>query len=65
MEPAKKAWWSKTNLLGSLQIAVGFAGLLAGSTLIQQYPKAVAALTVASGILTIVLRSVTSVPIEW
>jgi len=64
-EPAKSAWWSKTNLLGSLQIAVGVIGVLGGSSLIQAYPRAVAGLAVVSGVVTLVLRSVTSLPIEW
>lgn len=64
-QKTKKAWYSKTNLLGALQIAAGMIGVLAGSDLIQQYPRAVAAVAVVSGAVTIVLRTITSVPVEW
>ena len=61
----KSAWYSKTNLLGLVQILTGVAGVLAGSELIQQYPKAVSSIAVATGVLTIVLRTLTTLPVEW
>ena len=64
-EQKKKAWYSKTNIFGALQLAAGTLALFAGSDLIQQFPRAVAAIAAASGVVTIALRFVTSVPVEW
>ena len=61
----KKVWYSKTNIFGALQLAAGTLALFAGSELIQQYPKAVAVIAAASGVVTIGLRLVTSLPVEW
>ena len=61
----KKPWYSKTNLLGAIQLAAGTITLFAGSELIQQYPAVVSGLAVASGATVILLRFMTSVPIEW
>jgi hypothetical protein len=62
---AKKLWYSKTSIFGALQLAAGTLALFAGSDLIQQYPQAVAAIAAASGVVTIGLRLITSLPIEW
>ena len=62
---SKKAWWSKSNLFGVLQIATSVVAVFAGSELIQQYPKAVASIGIVSGGITILLRFLTSVPVEW
>ena len=62
---AKKVWYSKTNVFGALQLAAGTLALFAGSDLIQQHPKAVAIIAATSGVVTIGLRFVTSLPIEW
>jgi len=64
-EKAKKVWYSKTSIFGMLQLAAGTLALFAGSDLIQQYPKAVAAIAAASGVVTIGLRLITSIPVEW
>lgn len=64
VEP-KSPLTSKTNMLGMLQVASSVLALLAGSEVIQQYPKAVAAIIGVSGVVTIVLRFMTSVPISW
>ena len=64
-EPSKKAWWSKTNIFGVLQLTAGTLALFAGSDLIQQYPKAVSIIAAASGVVTIGLRLITTVPVEW
>ena len=56
---------SKLNILGMLQVASSVLALLVGSEVIQQYPKAVAVLVGVSGVVTIVLRFMTSVPISW
>lgn len=64
VEP-KNPLTSKLNLLGALQLVVSVCALLGGSELIQQYPKAVAVVAGISGVVTIVLRFMTSVPISW
>lgn len=61
----KKLWYSKTAILGALQLAAGTLALFGGSELIAQYPKAVAGIAVATGAITIALRFVTSIPVEW
>jgi hypothetical protein len=62
---AKKLWYSKTNIFGALQLLAGTLALFAGSDLIQQHPQAVAAIAAASGVITIGLRFITSLPVEW
>jgi len=64
-EKTKKVWYSKTGLFGALQLAAGTLALFAGSDLIQQHPQAVAIIATASGAVTIALRLLTSVPVEW
>ena len=65
MTEKKKVWYSKTSIFGALQLAAGTLALFAGSDLIQQHPQAVAAIAAASGAITIGLRLITSLPIEW
>ena len=62
---AKKLWYSKTSIFGVLQLAAGTLALFSGSDLIQQHPQAVAAVAAASGVITIGLRFITSLPVEW
>lgn len=62
---AKKVWYSKTAILGALQLAAGTLALFGGSELIQQYPQAIAAIAAVSGAVTIGLRLVTSLPVSW
>lgn len=62
---SKKVWYSKTSIFGALQLAAGTLTLFAGSDLIQEYPQAVAAIAAASGVITIGLRLITSIPVEW
>ena len=62
---AKKLWYSKTSIFGALQLAAGTLALFGGSDLIQQHPQAVAAIAAASGVITIGLRLITSIPVEW
>lgn len=64
-QPVKKVWWSKTAILGALQLAAGTLTLWGGSELISQYPNAVAGIAMATGGITIALRLITSVPVEW
>jgi len=56
---------SKLNILGALQLAASLCALLGGSELIQQYPKAVAVIGGISGVVTIVLRFYTSLPVSF
>ena len=65
MSAKKKVWYSKTSIFGILQLAAGTLALFAGSDLIQQHPQAVAAIAAASGVITIALRFLTTVPVEW
>lgn len=61
----KKAWYSKSNIFGVLQVTAGIAGLLVGSEFIQQWPEFVAGAVTVSGGITIALRFLTTVPVEW
>ncbi len=62
---AKKVWYSKSNLFGALQVAAGVAGVLVGSDFIQQWPGVVSGAIAVSGAITIGLRFLTTMPIEW
>lgn len=64
VEP-KNPLTSKLNILGALQLAASVCALLGGSELIQQYPKAVAVIAGISGVVTIVLRFMTSLPVSF
>ena len=61
----KKVWYSKSNLFGALQVAAGVAGVLVGSDFIQQWPGVVSTAIAVSGAITIGLRFLTTMPIEW
>ena len=61
----KKVWYSKTNLFGALQLAASTLALFAGSDLIRQHPETIALVGAISGVVTIGLRLITSVPVEW
>lgn len=60
---SKRPSKSKTIHLGVIVTAISVCGLLIGEEWIQDYPIAVAALGVTSGILTIILRLYTKEPI--
>jgi len=64
-EKPKKVWYSKTAILGALQLAAGMLALFGGSELIAQHPQSVAIIATATGAITIALRLVTSLPVEW
>lgn len=64
-EKSKKPWYSKSNIFGVLQVAAGVSGLLIGSEFIQQWPGFVAGAVTVSGGITIALRFLTTVPVEW
>lgn len=55
---------SKTVIVNTATVAVGVLGYLAGHDVIAQNPEIVAALVSAIGVLNVVLRIVTVVPIS-
>lgn len=55
---------SKTIIVNGLTVVVGVVGYLAGHEVIAQNPEIVSALLAASGVLGVVLRLVTSVPVS-
>ncbi|TXH41138.1 MAG: hypothetical protein E6Q97_38255 [Desulfurellales bacterium] len=61
---SKSALSSKTVWVGILTTAAATLGFLQGQEFIVQYPKAVAGIGAAVGLLTIVLRFMTTVPIK-
>lgn len=61
----KNPWLSKTYWFGALQVISAILLLLLDSDLIRQYPNAIATIGLVSGIVTIILRNFTSLPIEW
>lgn len=54
---------SKTVIVNVLTVAVGVLGYLAGHDVIAQNPEVVAALVSAVGVVNVLLRIVTVVPI--
>ena len=62
---SKKPWYSKSNIFGTLQVAAGIAGVLIGSEFISQWPGVVSGAVAVSGGITIALRFLTTVPVEW
>jgi hypothetical protein len=59
----KKLMKSKTIIVNSLTVAVGVIGYLAGHDVIAQNPEWVAGLVAVSGVVNVVLRLVTAVPV--
>lgn len=55
---------SKTIIVNVLMVAAGVIGYLAGDQVIAQHPEVVAALVSAAGVVNVVLRLVTSVPVS-
>jgi hypothetical protein len=55
---------SKTVIVNTLTVAVGVLGYLAGHDVIAQNPEVVAALVSAVGVVNVLLRIVTVVPIS-
>lgn len=59
-----KPWYlSKTVWINLLTTTLGVMGYLSGSELISANPGLVAALIAASGVLNVILRLVTAVPV--
>jgi hypothetical protein len=61
----QSGWTSKTNILGALQLIVGIITAIAGSQLIADHPTWVSGLIAVNGIVTMVIRQLTSLPITW
>ena len=60
----KKAWWqSKTIWVNAITAAVGTLTALNGQAIVQEYPKASAAIVAALGVLNVALRVITVLPI--
>lgn len=55
---------SKTVIVNALTVGVGVLGYLAGNEVIAAHPEWVAALVSAVGVINVVLRIVTVVPIS-
>lgn len=55
---------SKTLIVGWITFAAGLLSFLTGSDFIQQYPELTSALVAVSGVVTMVLRWVTTLPLE-
>lgn len=55
---------SKSLIVGWVTFVAGLLSFLVGSDFIQQYPELVSALATVSGVVTMVLRYVTRLPLE-
>lgn len=55
---------SKTIIINALTVVVGVMGYLAGNEVIAANPELVAGLVTAMGVVNVVLRLVTSVPVS-
>ena len=61
----KLSTWSKTIWVNLIVFGFSLATFLQGSDFIQQYPQAVAAIGMVVGVLGVVLRFLTKVPISF
>ena len=61
----KNPVFSKTIIFGLLQLVIGFCALLEGNDWIKQHPQAVAVAGIVSGFAVMILRFLTSVPLQW
>jgi nitrate reductase gamma subunit len=64
MEFLSKLLKSKTVIVNTLTVAVGVLGYLAGHDVIAAHPEWAAALVSAIGVVNVILRLVTVVPIS-
>ncbi len=62
-EPSKVWWKSKTILLNGLTAGIAVLTALQGQAIVQDYPKATAAIVAGLSALNIALRVVTYLPI--
>jgi hypothetical protein len=62
---SKNPFRSKTVWLGVLQAISGLLLLLIDNDLIKDYPRAVSAFVLANGVVTMALRMITTLPIQW
>jgi hypothetical protein len=65
MNNAKPIWQSKTFWVQLLTILVSIAAFVEGQEWIQDNPTMVAIIGVVVGVLNIVIRSITRVPVVW
>ena len=61
---SKPFWESRTLWVNLLTTGISVLGLVAGSDLIAEYPRAVAAIAALIGVANIVLRFLTTVPVS-
>lgn len=54
---------SKTLIVNILMVLAGVLGYLVGHDVIAQYPEIVAGLTAVAGVVNVILRFVTSLPV--
>ena len=64
MAAKAKSWWqSKTIWVNAITAATATLTVLGGQQIVQEYPKASAAIVAALGVLNIALRVITVLPI--
>lgn len=63
MELIKKLLKSKTIIVNVLTVAVGIGGYLAGNDVIAQHPEMVSGLLAVTGVVNVILRFVTTIPV--
>jgi len=61
---SKSIWKSRTFWLNAIVLATGIAGYVGGHEVVAEYPQVVAGFGAITGLLNIVLRLVTSVPVK-
>lgn len=61
----KSIWTSKTFWVNAVTFLVALVTLVAGQDWVANYPQVVAILGMVSGVLNVILRSITSVPVSF
>ena len=65
LKTTPKNWWlSKTNWFGILTFLISVVGFIAGTDFIKQYPEVVSIIGAVVGILTVILRYLTTGPVS-
>lgn len=60
----KKWWKSKMVWVNALTVLVGVVGYVAGHEVIKEYPETIAILVAVQGGINVILRFLTSKPVE-